>query len=217
MTNSGHGSREDPRNANRPDPADSAVDRRDDKGQEAVKAASPPVGAAAGAVAGAAAGMAVPVLGPIGAMVGAIVGALGGAALGTAAGTAPADLYTSEHDAHYQDVWQQMQDRPADRTFESIRPAYQFGHLAAAHPQYGTSHFADVEPELRERWSEDLRAKAGDWDLVRPHVEEGYSYARSRGVGDRRDSRVVGTAGSAVDPVELDRARAGLPSTNPPR
>jgi len=215
MTNSGRGPQEDPRNPDRPLAADSAAD--DDTRQKAVKAASAPVGAAAGAIAGAAAGIAVPILGPFGAMVGAIVGALGGTALGMAAGAGADDLYTTEHDAHYRDVWENSPDRPADRTFESARPAYQYGHIAAAHPQYGTRHFGEVEAELRQRWSQELRASAGEWEVVRPYVEEGYSYARSRGVGERRDRRVIGTAGSAVDPVELDRARAGLPSTDKPR
>jgi len=217
MSNSGRGPHEDfQTNTPRSQKPDPAVERRDEITQDAVKAASPPAGAAAGAIAGAAAGLAVGAFGPFGAMVGAIVGALGGTALGAAAGTGAGDAYTSEHDAHYRDVWAHSPDRPADRTFESVRPAYQFGHIAAAHPLFGTRHFAEVEPELRERWSQDLRTQAGEWDAIRRYVEEGYSYARSRGVGERRDERVIGTAGSAVDPVELDRARAGLPSTDRP-
>ena len=52
-----------------------------------------------------------------------------------------------------------------------------------------------------------LRTHAGEWETVRPDVETSYGYARSRGLGVRRDDTVVGSAGSAVDPVELDESR----------
>ena len=183
-----------------------------------LKAVSPPAGAAAGAIAGATAGLATGVFGPIGAMVGAIVGALGGGAAGAAGGQAAAnDLYTAQDDAHYRSLWEGRPDRTADQGFESARVAYQFGHIAARYPDFAAAPFADVEPELRPRWPNELRSRAGEWDAVRPYVEEGYSHARSRGAGERRDHTIVGSAGSAVDPVERDRSRAGLPSTPDPR
>jgi len=182
--------------------------------QRAVKAASPPAGAAAGAVAGATAGLATGVFGPIGAMVGAIVGALGGTAAGAATGqAADEDLYTVQDDTHYRAVWDQVPGRPADQGFDSARVAYQFGHIAARHPKFAGARFADVEPELRKRWPNELRQRVGEWDAVRPYVEDAYGYARSQGVGERRDTSIIGSAGSAVDPVERDRSRAGLPST----
>jgi hypothetical protein len=183
-----------------------------------VKAASPPAGAVAGAVAGATAGLATGVFGPIGAMVGAIVGALGGGAAGAAGGQAAAnDLYTEQDDARYRTLWESRPDRNADQGFEAARVGYQFGHIAAHYPDFAAAHFADIEPELRRRWPNELRSRAGEWDAVRPYVEEGYSHARRRGVGERRDHTIVGSAGSAVDPVERDRSRAGLPSTPEPR
>jgi len=182
------------------------------------KAAGPPAGAAAGAVAGAAAGLAVGAFGPVGAMVGAIVGALGGTAAGAAgAQGADDDLYTAQDDAYYHSLWEARLDRAADQRFDRARAAYQFGHIAARHPDFAATHFADVEPKLRQRWPNELRSQAGEWDAVRSYVEEGYSHARSRGAGERRDPSIIGSAGSAVDPVELDRARAGLPSTPDPR
>jgi len=186
--------------------------------KDAVKAASPPATAAAGAVAGATAGLATGVFGPMGAIVGAIVGALGGAAAGAAGGqAATADLYTPDFDAHYRALWEGRPQRRADQTFDSVRPAYQYGHLAAQHPSYTGRYFADVEPELRDRWPDEFRTRVGEWDAVRPFVEDAYSYAHSKGVGERRVWAVVGSAGSAVDPVELDRARAGAPSVPEPR
>ena len=186
--------------------------------QRAVKAAGPPAGAAAGAIAGAAAGLATSAFGPVGALAGAIVGALGGTAAGAAgAQAADDDLYTMQDDAHYRALWEARLDRAADQSFDRTRAAYQFGHIAARHPDFAAPHFADVEPKLRERWPNDLRTQAGEWDSVRSYVEEGYSHARSRGGGERRDRSIIGSGGSAVDPVELERARAGLPSTPDPR
>jgi hypothetical protein len=178
-----------------------------------VKAASTPVTAVAGAVAGATAGLATGVFGPIGAMVGAIVGALAGGAAGAAGGQAVAgELYTAEHDAHYRALWESRRDRPADLSYDRARLAYQYGHIAAQQPAYGGRYFADVEPELRQRWTGDLSARGGEWEGVRRYAEDAYSHARSLGLGSRRDPTVVGSAGSAVDPGELERARAGLPS-----
>jgi hypothetical protein len=184
--------------------------------KDTVKAASTPATAAAGAVAGATAGLATGVFGPIGMIVGAIVGGVGGAAAGAAGAVATDNLYTAEHDAHYQALWEGGPDHAADRTFEAVRPAYQFGHIAAQQPEFAGRYFGDVEPELRRRWPDELRTRAGEWGAVRRYVEDGYSHARSQGLGERRDRTVVGSAGSAVDPVELERARAGLPSVEGP-
>jgi hypothetical protein len=198
----------------RPDHESAARREEAQPEDRAMKAAAPPAGAAAGAIAGATAGLATGVFGPIGAAVGAIVGALGGTAAGTAAAVQPGSdtLYTVEDDDRYRRLWESHSDRPDDRGFDSVRAAYQFGHLAARHPDFRGSHFGDVESRLRERWPNELRQQAGDWDSVRPYVEDAYGAARSRGVGERRDANIIGTGGSAVDPVELDRARAGLPS-----
>jgi len=181
--------------------------------KDTVRAVSAPATAAAGALAGATAGLATGVFGPIGAMVGAIVGALGGAAAGAAgAQAATAELYTAEHDAYYRELWEGRTDRRADQSFDSARLAYQFGHIAAQQPAYAGRYFADVEPELRERWTDDFRGRAGGWDAVRREVEDAYSHARGSGLGAQRDRSVIGSAGSAVDPTELARARAAQPS-----
>jgi hypothetical protein len=222
MTNTTHrpdDSGRDAADTSRTSPPDATTDdSATETERRAVKAASPPAGAAAGAIAGATAGLATGVFGPIGAMVGAVVGALGGTAVGAATGQAAADdLYTAEDDARYRTLWEGLPDRAADQGFDSVRVAYQFGHIAARHPDFASAHFADIEPQLRQRWPNELRTRVGEWDAVRPYVEDAYSYARSRGEGERRDLGIVGSAGSAVDPVERDRARAGLPSTPDPR
>jgi hypothetical protein len=177
-----------------------------------VKVASAPAAAGAGAVAGATAGLATGVFGPFGAIVGAIVGALGGAAAGGAHAGAADDLYTAENDAYYESLWETTPDRPADQPYDSARPAYQYGHIAARHPEYAGRDFAAVEPELRRRWPEQLRSAAGEWDASRGFVETGYTHSREQWLAARRDASVVGSGGSAVNPDELARARKGLPS-----
>lgn len=165
---------------------------------------------ATGAVAGAAAGaLATGIVGFVGAPVGALLGALGATSTGAADLDAnAAALYPADFDAHYRALWETRLERPADQTFDDVRPAYQYGHLAAQQPAFAEQDFGDVAPELRRRWPDDLARRVGAWDAVRPYVEEAYSYARSRGLGLRRDPTVIGTAGSAVDPVVRDRARA---------
>ena len=177
---------------------------------------SPAVGAPVGAVAGAMAGL------QSGALAGALtlgLGAVAGAAMGAAAGAALAadsqrQGFTPEHDAHYRALYD---GRPmADRRYDDVRAAYAFGHLAAAEPALADRSFDEVEPELRAAWSDELRTHAGAWETVRPYVRDAFGHARAEGVGARRNTAVVGSAGSAVDPVELERARRGEPSDGRP-
>ena len=175
---------------------------------DTVKTAGPPATAAAGALAGAAAGISTLVFGPIGLVVGALAGGAAGAAVGAVSSqTAAGDYYTAEYDDYYRGLWESSPRRAADRTFDSARAGYQFGHVAAQYPEFAGRDFHEVEPELRRRWSDDLRTHGGDWEAVRPDAETAYGYARSRGLGVRRDTSVVGSAGSAVDPVELEESR----------
>jgi hypothetical protein len=191
-------------------------DRRTNEARETGRAADAPseaagtaAGAAAGAVAGVAAGMGTIAAGPLGA----IFGALAGAAVGASASQGVAEAtYTPAYDEHYRALWEAAPGHPADASFETARPAYQFGHLAAAHPEYAGRDFHDAEPDLRRAWERDLAARYGSWESARTFVCDAYGHARSEGYGVRRDSAVIGSAGSAVDPVELERARAGLPS-----
>lgn len=177
---------------------------------------SPAIGAPAGAVAGAMAGL------QSGALAGALtlgLGAVAGAAMGAAAGAALAadsqrQGFTAEHDAHYRALYD---GRPiADRRYDDVRAAYAYGHLAAAEPGLADRSFDEVEPELRAAWSDELRGRAGAWETVQPFVRDAFGHARAEGMGARRDTRVIGSAGSAVDPVELERARRGEPSDGRP-
>ncbi len=176
------------------------------------KAGNAAVGVGAGVVGGALAGLQAGALGGA-AMLG--VGGLAGAALGAAAGAALAEdadptRYTADVDAHYRALYQGS--ATADRGSDHVRPAYVFGHLAAAEPELAGMDFDQAEPALRGAWNDELRARSGTWEQMRAHVRDAYGHARAEGAGARRDPSVIGSGGSAVDPVELDRARHGLPS-----
>ena len=75
--------------------------------------------------------------------------------------------------------------------------------------------FDAVETDLQRAWAgSDLGRGHGEWSAVRRYALDAYGHARSGGAGVRRAAGVIGSAGSAVDPVELDRARAGLSSVD---
>jgi hypothetical protein len=177
------------------------------------KAGNAAVGVGAGVVGGALAGLQAGALGGA-ALLG--VGGLAGAALGAAAGAAlaadadPAQ-YTPEVDAHYRALYQG--GAPAGGAYDRVRPAFVFGHVAASEPELAGRSFDEAEPALRAAWNDELRARAGEWEQARHHVRDAYGHARAEGAGERRMPGVIGSGGSAVDPVELDRARHGLPST----
>lgn len=119
--------------------------------------------------------------------------------------------YDASHEAHYRALYDG--GTPTDRGFEGAREAYRLGHVAAHNPEWRGHDFAVVEPELRRAWEGELRARHGDWDAVRPYARDAYGHARADGAGVHRDLSVYGSAGSAVDPDELARARRGEPST----
>lgn len=170
--------------------------------------------AVAGAAAGTMAGL------QAGALAGAVtlgVGAIAGAALGAAAGAALGEdaqrgQFTSEADAHYRALYEASP--VSGRSYDAVRAAYVFGHVAASEPGLAGQTFEEAEPALREAWSAELRARAGDWTAVRAYVHDAYGHARAEGAGERRDRSMIGSGGSAVDPVELDRARHGLASVD---
>jgi hypothetical protein len=179
-------------------------------------AAATALGALAGAVAGTAAGLGTMIVGPVGAIFGAIVGAevIASTAEMSSQAAATEPAYSTEHDEHYRALWESDAGRPADVAFETMRPAYRFGHAAAYHPAFVGRDFHGAEEDLRAAWERDLGAQNGAWDRVRQHVCDAYGHSRGENFGIRRDLSIIGPAGSAVDPVELDRARSGLSSVD---
>jgi len=143
------------------------------------RAVAAPIGAVGGAVAGATVGTVT--LGPIGTIIGAIAGALGGG--WTALAAAAPTHYGPEHDREYREHYESDSARLADWTFEAARPAYQLGHLAARNPDYARREFESIEADLRRGWSDDVRARYGDWSVARRYAREAYIRERARSHG----------------------------------
>lgn len=151
------------------------------------------------------------------------IGAIAGVALGAATGAALADdaprgQFDADADAYYRALYEDAPEH--GRPYAEVRAAYVFGHVAASEPGLAGQTFEEAEPTLREAWTDELRARAGDWPSAGRYVHDAFGHARADGLGERRDRSVIGSAGSAVDPVELDRARHGLSSVAdapPPR
>jgi uncharacterized protein (TIGR02271 family) len=62
--------------------------------------------------------------------------------------------------------------------YDRLRPAYQYGYSAGSDPSYRGHGFDEVEAHLRRHWTDDLVARSGDWETVRPHVYEAYRSAQ---------------------------------------
>jgi len=82
-------------------------------------------GAAAGA-AGAAIGS---FAGPVGTLIGGLAGVVGGWWAGKSAVEA-SHKYSPEDDRHYRETYESSSSKLADRSYETVRPAYQLGHVA---------------------------------------------------------------------------------------
>ena len=142
------------------------------------------IGEAVGGVSGALTGAAVgSPAGPIGTIIGGIAGAVGGWWAGRTVAEAAAKF--NEHDDNnYRQAYETRPDRLADRTYDDIRPAYQLGHLASENPDYSGMNFERIEMDLQRGWTNDIRARHGDWATVRPFAEEAYS-SRASSVSTR--------------------------------
>ncbi|HEX2095244.1 MAG TPA: hypothetical protein VHG28_22800 [Longimicrobiaceae bacterium] len=66
------------------------------------------------------------------------------------------------------------------RSYDSIRPLYQFGHVARQNPDYRGRGFREVEPELERAWTEAQTTRYGPWPEVRSYV--GFGYDPSEGI-----------------------------------
>ncbi|HMI54815.1 MAG TPA: hypothetical protein VK494_01370 [Gemmatimonadaceae bacterium] len=168
------------------------------------------VGGVSGTVAGAAIGSAA---GPIGTIIGGIAGAVGGWWAGRTA-TEAISRFTTADDSYYRSAFQSRADRPADRTYEDFRPAYQLGHLAAENPDYRGRTFDAIESDLQRGWSSDFSTKYGDWTTVRPYAQQAYTRRSSVGEATRN---VANKAVDVVDNVKdrIDNNPASKPGPDP--
>jgi hypothetical protein len=175
-----------------------------DTGRPSVAA---PIGAVGGAAAGATVGTIT--LGPIGTAIGAIAGAVGGgwAALAAAAPT----HYDESHDREYRAHYETDPERLADRSYDSARPAYQLGHLAARNPDYARRDFDSIEADLQRGWGEDIRAKHGDWSSARRYAREAFHRERARNQGRTQAELNMGGTESHQRPSFSDPIPHGDP------
>lgn len=66
-------------------------------------------------------------------------------------------------------------------SYDSVRPLYQFGHLAGGNPDYQGRSFDDVETDLKNAWTGDQAQHYGDWTSVRDYISTGYETRNTRG------------------------------------
>ena len=139
-------------------------------------AVTAPVGAVAGAAAGATAGTLT--AGPVGTIIGAIAGAIGGGAAGL--GAADHAMPTDEDEAYYRSHHETATRGLADAAYDRARPAYHLGHVAALNPDWRGRRFEEIEPELRRGWTDDVRARHGEWTSASGFARAAYERTLTR-------------------------------------
>ncbi len=174
--------------------ARNAADRADDLTTNA-SGRNDAVGETTGGLAGALTGAALGSLGgPIGTIIGGIAGAVGGWWSGKEISVA-ASKYSDDDDnfyrSHYEGSTDSSSASTADATsrgsYDSVRPAYQLGHLASQNPDYRGRSFDEVEPDLQRGWTNDLSAQHGDWSRNRDYARNAFSRGSNAGFADRDD------------------------------
>lgn len=133
------------------------------------------VGESAGGFLGGAAGASI---GAIGGPVGLVIGGLAGAVGGWWAGREIADALGKNDDDAFRRHFEHLPDRPVDRVYQDVRPAYVAGYLAGMNPEYAARSFDDVESDLRRGWTTDVVRHCGEWPSVRRYAEAGFERAR---------------------------------------
>jgi len=176
------------------------------------------IGEAAGGISGVLTGAALGSLGgPIGTIIGGIAGAVGGWWAGHAISEAATKM-THEDERFYREHYESTPSRLGDRTYDDVRPAYQLGHLASRNPDYANRDFDAVESDLQRGWTDDLSAKHGDWQSVRPYVRDSYTRGRSSVGAGGATGTDAGTAaygaGSAAGGIDSTTDRAGDKTDN---
>jgi hypothetical protein len=137
------------------------------------------LGEAAGGISGVLVGAGIgSAAGPIGTLIGGIAGALGGWWAGRAVAEAATSL-TNEDEEHFRRHYDSLPERPADRAYDDVRPAYYLGQIASHNPNFTAREFDEVEPELERGWAS-YADKYGSWTTVRHYAAEGFTRGRSK-------------------------------------
>jgi len=128
----------------------------------------------AGGVVGAGAGLSMGIVGgPVGMLIGALAGAVGGW-WATDKITEDTGTYDDNEDLWFRKHFESPEYQLADRSFEEVRLAYAYGHLAAGNPAYRGRSFTDVESELGRDWARGLQPRHGEWSTARRYAQVGY-------------------------------------------
>lgn len=94
--------------------------------------------------------------------------------------------------------------------YDSARPLYQFGHVAAHHPEYQGRSFREVEPDLERAWGENQRRQFGDWPQVRPYVSRGFDQ-RADVLRETREAGMRAQGGGSAEDHEIRATSRELP------
>ena len=127
------------------------------------------VGGIGGTLAGAGLGS---LAGPVGTIVGGIAGAVGGWWAGEKAGRALED--SGDHEDEYRRDYEKRRESNVD--YDTARVGYVVGYTASMNPTYTAGGFDSVDTDLRRGWRDDRVT----YESVRPYVERGYEYGRTR-------------------------------------
>jgi len=176
------------------------------------KLASEGIGGAAAGAAGAAIGA---LAGPVGLVIGGLAGVVGGWWAGKAAVEA-AHTYTPDIDNTYREAYETSSTRLADRSYDAVRPAYQLGHVAGKNPDYRDRDFDAVESDLQRGWTDDVRARHGDWSTARPFVRDAYTRSRAAAAGSKAASAVREAGHKTANAIDDLKDRVdGNPASRP--
>jgi hypothetical protein len=92
--------------------------------------------------------------------------------------------FTPEQDnacrTHFENV-RRREASEKNTTYDTVRPLYQFGHLAGGNPDYQGRSFEEVEGDLKQTWTPEYTTAFGEWSNVRDYINTGYSSRHSRG------------------------------------
>lgn len=136
-----------------------------------------------------------------------------GASTGDARENEPSDAgFTDEHDRVFRSHFQRV-NRLADRGYEQVRPAYQYGaEVASSHPDHRP--FEEIEKDLENGWLS-VRVSGGDWASVREFVRAGYDRNHVDNQGRVTDMTAIGTTGSHDRPSYSDPLASNMDPTDP--
>ncbi|HTE47286.1 MAG TPA: hypothetical protein VK636_18695, partial [Gemmatimonadaceae bacterium] len=116
--------------------------------------------------------------GPVGILIGGIAGAIGGWWAGRAVAEAAGAL-TREDEEYFRAHYDAQTNRPVDRAYDDVRPAYYLGHIASFNPDFSPLDFIEFEPALAQGWSP-YADRHGSWQTVRNYAAEGFSRGKSK-------------------------------------